>query len=451
MTDKQLRSTKEMPYFILSILFSLLIYVIAIASIFGIAIILVLFFISTYAHLMNLSYIRSNGIRVSQRQFPDVYERITRMSEDMNLKKVPDIFVVHSEGAFNAFATRFLGKNMVVLYSEVFELAREQGDAELDFIIAHELTHIKRNHIWKNILITPARLVPFLSQAYSRACEYTCDRQAAYFIRDGAAAKRGLTILSIGKELYKEVNEDAYLEQISTESNVFTWLGEVLSSHPPTPKRVQAVGHFMQVEGTPTYYTNANKIALGLGALFGILFIGYLGIIGIVLAGSLTYASIFPDDLLEDESALNTLTSEESTLETGSSPSDQDTYNYTPLMNAVVDGDYTKVRELIASGVNLEEKDTEGATALHQAVYLNDIMMAEILLEAGADPNTKDLYSNALTATFYHENYELTALLYEYGADPAIVDPEGYSGNNILGVPSGQFEQTLNSLLQPVN
>ncbi|MBD7944846.1 MULTISPECIES: M48 family metallopeptidase [Psychrobacillus] len=447
MTDKQLRSNRELPYFILCILFSLLIYVIAIATIFGVAIFVVLFLISTYALIMHLGYVRANGIRISERQFPDVYERITRMSHDMKLKRVPDIFVVHSEGAFNAFATRFLGKNMVVLYSEVFELAREQGEAELDFIIAHELTHIKRNHIWKNILIMPAQLLPFLSQAYSRACEYTCDRQAAYFIQDGAAAKRGLTILSIGKELYKEVNEDAYLEQISTESNVITWLGEILSSHPTTPKRVQAVGHFMQVEGTPTYYPNANKIALGVGALFGIFFIGYFGIIAIVLAGSLTYASIFPEDFFENEAALNTSVSEESTVDASSAPLPMESLNMTPLMEAVVNGDYITVQELVASGVDLEERDAEETTALHHAVYANDTRLAYILLEAGANANTEDLYSNALTASFYEDNYELAALLHVYGADPTKIDPEGYSGTNILGVSEEQFADTVKGLI----
>ena len=191
----------------------------------------------------------------------------------MDLKKVPDVFVIHSEGAFNAFATRFLGRNMVVIYSEVFELAREHGEAELDFIIAHELSHVKSRHVWKNILIMPAQFIPFLSQAYSRSCEYTCDREAAYYIQNGAAAKHALTILGVGKKLYTEVNENAYLEQIHTESNVAVWLSEILSSHPLLPKRIQAVGNFMRIEGTPKYYSNSTKIALGIGALLGIFFV----------------------------------------------------------------------------------------------------------------------------------------------------------------------------------
>lgn len=437
MTDKQLRSNREIPYFILCIIFSALIYLIAIASLIGIAILLAIFLISIFTLYMSMGHIRANGIRISEKQFPDVYERIVHISQELGLKKVPDIFVVHSEGAFNAFATRFLGKHMVVLYSEVFELAREQGNAELDFIIAHELTHIKRNHVWKNMFILPARLVPFLSQAYSRSCEYTCDRHAAFFIRDGAAAKRGLTILSIGKQLYKEVNEDAYLEQINTESNVIVWLSEVLSSHPTTPKRVQAVGHFMQVEGTPHYYPNTSKIALGIGALVGIFIVGYIGVIAIMVTGVVKYEDLFTGDLLQEETSPETSTSE------SSAPLTEESLNLTPLMDAVLADDEETIRELVANGVNLEERDAESTTALHHAVYSDNNAIAELLLISGANPNTKDNYTNALTASFYYENYDMAALLYKYGADPAILDPEGYSGNNIMGVSSGGFLDSI--------
>lgn len=442
MTDEQLRSSREIPYFILCIILSALIYFIAIASLVGIAILLVVFLLVIYGLFMSLGYIRANGIRISEKQFPDVYERVVHISQEMGLKKVPDIFVVHSEGAFNAFASFFLGKHMVVLYSEVFELAREQGNAELDFIIAHELTHIKRNHIWKNMLIMPARLVPVLSQAYSRSCEYTCDRHAAFFIRDGAAAKRGLTILSIGKQLYKEVNEDAYLEQITTESNVIVWLSEVLSSHPTTPKRVQAVGQFMQVEGTPHYYPNTSKIALGIGALVGIFFIGYIGVIAIMVTGAVKYEDFFTGNFLQGETLSPEAATETSTLDSAA-PLTEESLILTPLMEAVIAADEKTVRELVSNGVDLEERDAENTTALHHAVYTDNNAIAEILLISGANPNTEDQYTNALTASFYYENYDMAALLYKYGADPAILDPEGYSGNNIMGVSSGQFLDSI--------
>ncbi|CAB3394862.1 hypothetical protein [Kyrpidia spormannii] len=62
-----------------------------------------------------------------------------------------------------------------------------------------------------NILILPARLIPFLGNAYSRACEFTCDRIATYVTASPAAAERGLTMLAVGRDLYADIDVDEYL------------------------------------------------------------------------------------------------------------------------------------------------------------------------------------------------------------------------------------------------
>lgn len=415
MRTPNITSDRETIYFVLSIIFSIFIYIIAAISIVGIGIAVGIFAIILYVNLIMLGSIRGNGIRINQNQFPDIYERVETLSKAMGLKQVPEVFIVQSEGALNAFATRFLGRDMVVIYSEVFELARQGGAAELDFIIAHELSHVKRRHVWKNILLVPATFIPFLSQAYSRSCEYTCDREAAYYTQNGVAAKRALTVLGAGKDLYMEVNETAYLEQIKSESNVAVWLSEVLSSHPRLPKRIQAIGRFMGVEGTPSFVPNHGKIALGAGLLFGGMFGIYIVIILLFTAGGLVFANLIPSDFSDDVY--------ETTLE-----------GETPLMTAAYNGEKGEVYELIEQGEDLEARDEEGSTALAYAVFSGDNEVAQILLDAGADPNTQDNYSSILVNALYNENYELAYMLYEYGADPTLEDSTGESAFSYLGV-----------------
>jgi Zn-dependent protease with chaperone function len=410
-----LTSDRETIYFILSIIFSVFIYIFVAVSIIGIGIAVSILAIILYANLIMLGSIRGNGIRIQQNQFPDVYERVVTLSNTMGLKRVPDVFIVQSEGALNAFATRFLGRDMVVIYSEVFELARQGGAAELDFIIAHELSHIKRRHVWKNILLVPANFIPFLSEAYSRSCEYTCDREAAYYTQNGIAAKRALTILGSGKDLYVEVNEQAYLEQIKSESNVAVWLSEVLSSHPRLPKRIQAIGQYMNVEGTPSYKPNQGKIALGVTLLFGGLFGVYMLTILLFTAGTVVYAKLIPDFLTEVSEV---------------EPSEGET----PLMTAVYNGDTEEVRGLIEEGSDLEAKDADGYTALHYTTFSGENEIAQVLLEAGANPNAQDDYSNVLVSAIYNENYKLASMLYDYGAEPALKDPSGESAYSVLDV-----------------
>lgn len=423
MKTQNLTSDKETIYFVLSVIFSIFVYIIAAVSIIGIAIALGLLAVMLYLNIMMLGSIRGNGIRIHENQFADVYSRVVTLSSELGLKKVPDVFIVQSEGALNAFATRFFGRDMVVIYSEVFELARQGGEAELDFIIAHELSHIKRRHVWKNILLVPANFIPFLSQAYSRSCEYTCDREAAYYTKNGIAAKRALTILGVGKDLYSEVNEQAYLEQIHSESNVAVWLSEVLSTHPHLPKRIQAVGRFMGVEGTPSYVSNHGKIALGATLLFGGMFGVYIGIILLLTVGGVLYGGILPAAFSEGIADAETL-------------SNMDEDGQTPLMIAVSESNYEIVDQLILDDQDLEVQDFEGFTALGYAVYNGDTRMAEKLLEAGANPNSQHDYSSVLVDALYSENYELALMLYEYGASPDLEDINGESGFSYFGVNS---------------
>ncbi|WP_301109932.1 M48 family metallopeptidase [Sporosarcina sp.] len=422
MGNQSLLSSKETPYFVISIVFSVIIYLLAIISVVGILIAAAILAILLVMNAIMIGSIRGNGIRVNEKQFPDVYKRVVDLSVQMGVAKVPDIFVINSEGALNAFATRFMGRNMMVIYSEVFELARQQGEKELDFIIAHELAHIKRRHVWKNILTMPANFIPFLSQAYSRACEYTCDRHAAYYTQDGIAAKRALIILGVGKGLYKEVDEVSYLEQIESESNVAVWFSEVLSSHPNLPKRIQTVGQFMQVEGTPNFRSNAGRITVGALIAGGAITVLYVGIIFFFALGS-TFLSTFLVGF-QDE---------------------YDSPSLNGLMEAAADGDVKEVEKYVVQGQDIFEEDDEHTTALHYAVYNSNVEVAEVLLENGANPNDSDNYSTVLTAALSNGDYELAALLYEYGADPLAKDVDGESGVSYLGV---QTEEEFKEILE---
>lgn len=416
MNNTTIQSKRERVYFWISLIFSLFIYAAAAVSIIGIGIALTIFVILLFSNAVMLGSIRGNGVRIHERQFPEAYERVQIIAKQMGLKKVPDVFVVQSEGALNAFATRFFGRDMVVLYSEVFDLAREQGQDELDFIIAHELAHVKRRHVWKNLLILPAGFIPFLSEAYSRSCEYTCDRHAAFTIQNAAAAKRALTLLGIGKKMYVDVNEDAYCEQIATESNAVVWLSEVLSSHPRLPKRIQAIQQFDNSEAK-LYEADHGKIVLGATLMVGILGAAYFLTIALFAGGAVAFSQFLPDF--------------EETLEQSFSVEGE-----TPLMTAAFNSDLAQVEELIANGEDVHAKDAEGADALMYAIYSGDTDVISSLIDAGADVNTADDYSTVLETAVMYEDYNSALLLIENGADPALVGPDGTTIIDYMGAES---------------
>lgn len=233
---------KEKIYFAISLTYSILFYLLIIVSIVGIAYLISLMIFGLFMQGLFIGYIRGNAIKVTSKQFAEVHEIAQEYSLKLGFDRLPDIYVVQSGGMLNALATRFFGKNFVILYSDVLELAYKQGQDALEFIICHELTHLKRNHITKHIWLLPAVYFPFLGAAYSRACEYTCDRFGAYLNPEGAIA--GLLVLAAGKELYTNVNVQEYITQSRSENGFWSWFAEITASHPHLYKRLSEVQLF---------------------------------------------------------------------------------------------------------------------------------------------------------------------------------------------------------------
>ncbi len=188
-----------------------------------------------------VGFIKGNAIRIHEKQFPDVFNILKSHSNALGLAKIPALYVLQGGGMLNAFAMRFTKKNFVVLYSSVFELAYEEGMDAVSFIIGHELGHIKRNHVGflKLILTLPARVIPFMGTAYSRACEYTCDNIGYNLSNKGAL--NGLMILAAGKKLYKKVSVLNLINNTKDFPGFAFWFAEIFASHPHLVNRLDVI------------------------------------------------------------------------------------------------------------------------------------------------------------------------------------------------------------------
>lgn len=239
---------KERAYFALALIVSAAIYVALLFSAIGITYLIAGAILGFLIQGIFTGQFRGNAVLVSERQFPDVHAQVQSLSSKIGVARPPAVYVVQSGGVLNAFATRFLGRSYVVLYSEVVELAREEGEDALAFVIAHELAHHHRKHTgWKRLLIAPASFIPFLGSAYSRACEYTCDAYGTHTCPDGAV--NGLLVLAAGKRLYRNVDQTEFARQVEHDRGFWVAFAESLSSHPNLPKRVAAVQNRLALAG----------------------------------------------------------------------------------------------------------------------------------------------------------------------------------------------------------
>jgi len=239
MNFEKLVSGKEKAYFAVMLTISLLIYLLLTVTIIGIIYLLCFALVFFIAEGITIGGLKQNAVKINETQFSDINKKIDTFSMQLGLSKVPDAYIVQSGGLLNAFATRFCCRDFVVIYSDVLEMAYEQGEDAVDFIIAHELAHIKRGHLTKLKYILCAQFIPFLNTAYSRACETTCDNIAAVFVPKAPAD--GLLAILAGKKLYKNLNVSGLLKTAEENSDFWCWLAEIFSTHPNLINRIRNI------------------------------------------------------------------------------------------------------------------------------------------------------------------------------------------------------------------
>jgi Zn-dependent protease with chaperone function len=416
-TDKQLIHKNENKYFWIVLSISIVSYLLFALSVVGIMILIGFTVLSLILHALMIGQIRLNGVKINENQFPLVFSTVKDLCARMDIKQVPDIYVVQAGGTLNAFASRFFGRNMVVVYSDIFDLIDQGAEEELNFILAHELAHIKRNHIGKLMFILPSMWIPGVAELYLRACEYTCDRYAAYYTGNITASKNSLTLLGIGKTMFKKVNRASYLDQINQEKGFFVWLAEVLSTHPPLPKRINEISAFFGETDEVIINQQKSKAPIVFAAV-SILSIALLG------AGGYYAIKLFDSEAFYEE--------EESWMGEGET---------SPLTKAVVSGNVNKTKKLLDKGEDIHLADYNGYTPLDWAVKDSNEQMVNLLLNYEADPNLETDYGmTAFMTAAETGDKSMIKLLHDAGGDPNY--QESSSGYTALtyAVFSGEIE-----------
>lgn len=265
---------KEKSLFTLSVIFASIFWLVLLAVTFGLMLIYVLLFFVMYLFAQSafISYLRGTAVRITPQQFPDLHQRVQACAAKLDMKEVPDAYLLHADGVFNALATRFLGRNFIVLFSDVVD-ALETNPAAVNFYIGHELGHIHRKHLIWAPLLFPAGILPILGAAYSRAREYTCDRYGLATCENPQDAVTGLAALAAGGKRWRTLSKDGYVAQTKATSGFWMSFHELIGDYPWLTKRLAAINALASKQ---PYRAPRRSI----GAMFLALFVPRLGIGG---------------------------------------------------------------------------------------------------------------------------------------------------------------------------
>jgi ankyrin repeat protein len=128
-------------------------------------------------------------------------------------------------------------------------------------------------------------------------------------------------------------------------------------------------------------------------------------------------------------------------------PASGQSMNETELHRAAANDDVLAIRDLLASGINIEAKDRNGRTALLIATHGNKINAASALIEAGADVNAKDaindspyLYAGA------RGHLEILKMTLAHGAD--LKSTNRYGGTALIPAAERGHVETVRTLIE---
>ena len=201
-------------------------------------------------------------VRVTADSYPDLYGKVTDACEVLDLPKIPDVYIQPDAG-INAM-TAGVERPILVLSTSAVDALDE---AELDFVISHELGHIKSGHVLYYQLGTFLPLIGEIVGAatlgigslvsvgleialvkWRQLSEFTADRSGLLGCQNATAAIGAMMKLAgLPQKYYGAINTEDFITQardfVALDENMLDRIAKIISglgqTHPWTVLRAK--------------------------------------------------------------------------------------------------------------------------------------------------------------------------------------------------------------------
>ncbi len=188
--------------------------------------------------------------RVSEKNIPGLLSLIEENMARLQVEAV-EVFLVPNN-KLNAYTFGLFPPKTIVLYSALFQVMDRD---EIQFILGHEMGHIRLGHTWLNTLVGGIAGIPssfgaaaLLEMAFhwwNRACEFSADRAGLLACGKPGKAISALVKLEAGIEGYTQTGMQSAIERIEAEDDdILNNIYELLATHPMTVRRVDKLRRY---------------------------------------------------------------------------------------------------------------------------------------------------------------------------------------------------------------
>ncbi len=172
-------------------------------------------------HLIDL---RGSNFRVTAKSCPGLYNQVKNIAEVLDVRDFPEIYTQWGY-YINAYTTGYKKDTLLTIYSGAVDLLSKE---QLDYIIGHELGHIKSKHVLYHVMaemlanwasqfpIASDLIMPLrIGLAYwNRMSEFTADRAGLLACQNpDAAIETVIKMAGVPQKYFAAVSHEAFLEQ----------------------------------------------------------------------------------------------------------------------------------------------------------------------------------------------------------------------------------------------
>ncbi|HZS05782.1 MAG TPA: FHA domain-containing protein [Blastocatellia bacterium] len=187
-------------------------------------------------------------VRVSPRQFPELYGLATVAAERLCAPLVP-VYVRRSSEQ-QIYPLGFLRRTLIVITSSMVD---QMPKDNLQFFIGREIGHIQAGHTWLRTMLKPVGSeVPVIGKLLNSVifgdwinrAEYTADRAGFIACASLTTAVTGMLRYGVGISLFQQLDIREFLGQINEVRNVGGLVTDIIADQPYLTERVRRLVRF---------------------------------------------------------------------------------------------------------------------------------------------------------------------------------------------------------------